>query len=101
MRKIIADNMHASLQNAAQLTVFVECDVTDMVAMREQALARHAGEEGYRREFTVPDALVQKYLRKKRVGGEEVCVLPIRFSGLDGQQSVRICEFIYIYAAEK
>ena len=60
-----------------------------------------SGEEGYRREFTVPDALVQKYLRKKRVGGEEVCVLPIRFSGLDGQQSVRICEFIYIYAAEK
>ena len=60
-----------------------------------------SGEESYRREFTVPDALVQKYLRQKRVGGEEVCVLPIRFSGLDGQQSVRICEFIYIYAAEK
>ncbi len=51
MRKIIADNMHASLQNAAQLTVFVECDVTDMVAMREQALARHAGEEGYRLSY--------------------------------------------------
>ncbi len=51
IRKIIADNMHASLQNAAQLTVFVECDVTDMVAMREQALARHAGEEGYRLSY--------------------------------------------------
>ena len=51
IRKIIADNMHASLMNAAQLTVFVECDVTDMVAMREEALARHAGEEGYRLSY--------------------------------------------------
>ena len=51
IRKIIADNMHASLMNAAQLSVFVECDVTDMVAMREEALARHAGEEGYRLSY--------------------------------------------------
>jgi pyruvate dehydrogenase E2 component (dihydrolipoamide acetyltransferase) len=31
MRKTVADNMHASLQNAAQLTAFVEVDVTEMV----------------------------------------------------------------------
>ncbi len=51
MRKIIADNMHASLLNAAQLTVFVECDVTQTDAMRVQTLARHAGEEGYRLSY--------------------------------------------------
>jgi pyruvate dehydrogenase E2 component (dihydrolipoamide acetyltransferase) len=31
MRKAVADNMHASLQNAAQLTTFAEVDVTEMV----------------------------------------------------------------------
>ena len=35
MRKIIADNMHASLQNAAQLTAFTEVDVTEMVRFRD------------------------------------------------------------------
>lgn len=30
MRKAVADNMHASLQNAAQLTAFAEVDVTEM-----------------------------------------------------------------------
>ena len=35
MRKIIADNMHASLQNAAQLTAFTEVDVTEMVQFRD------------------------------------------------------------------
>ena len=31
MRKSVAENMHASLQNAAQLTSFTEVDVTEMV----------------------------------------------------------------------
>ena len=31
MRKAVADNMYASLQNAAQLTSFTEVDVTEMV----------------------------------------------------------------------
>ncbi len=35
MRKVIADNMHASLQNAAQLTAFTEADVTEMVRFRD------------------------------------------------------------------
>jgi pyruvate dehydrogenase E2 component (dihydrolipoamide acetyltransferase) len=35
IRKVIADNMHASLQNAAQLTAFTEVDVTEMVRFRE------------------------------------------------------------------
>lgn len=35
IRKVIADNMHASLQNAAQLTAFTEVDVTEMVRFRD------------------------------------------------------------------
>ncbi len=35
IRKLIADNMHASLQNAAQLTTFTEVDVTEMVRFRD------------------------------------------------------------------
>ena len=35
MRKSIADNMRASLQNAAQLTAFTEVDVTEMVRFRD------------------------------------------------------------------
>ena len=47
MRKVIADNMHASLQNAAQLTTFTEVDVTEMVRFRD--LAR----EEYKRDDSV------------------------------------------------
>ncbi|MCG6879594.1 MAG: 2-oxo acid dehydrogenase subunit E2 [Deltaproteobacteria bacterium] len=35
IRKVIADNMHASLQNAAQLTTWTEVDVTEMVRFRD------------------------------------------------------------------
>ena len=58
-------------------------------------------EENYRREFTVPAQLVEKYKRKKRVGGEGIWVLPVRFAGLDGKRSARVCEFIYVYTQEK
>ncbi len=51
MRKLIADNMQASLQNAAQLTVFVEADVTEMVALREAMLARHKKDPDYRLSY--------------------------------------------------
>jgi len=47
MRKAVADNMHASLQNAAQLTSFAEVDVTEMV--RFLSLIR----EEYKRDETV------------------------------------------------
>lgn len=47
MRKAVADNMHASLQNAAQLTAFAEVDVTEMV--RFLALIR----EEYKRDESV------------------------------------------------
>lgn len=45
IRKIIADNMMASLQNSAQLTVFVECDVTEMTAFRDRVRAKYAKRE--------------------------------------------------------
>ncbi len=45
MRKIIADNMMASLHNSAQLTAFVECDVTAMVAFRDKVRAKYARQE--------------------------------------------------------
>ncbi|PIE68277.1 MAG: dehydrogenase, partial [Deltaproteobacteria bacterium] len=39
---LIADNMMASLHNSAQLTAFVECDVTAMVALRDKVRAKYA-----------------------------------------------------------
>ena len=51
LRKLIADNMQASLQNAAQLTVFVEADVTEMVALRDTMLARNKNDSEYRLSF--------------------------------------------------
>lgn len=45
MRKIIADNMMASLHNMAQLTVFVECDITEMTAFRDRVRAKYARQE--------------------------------------------------------
>jgi pyruvate dehydrogenase E2 component (dihydrolipoamide acetyltransferase) len=35
MRRSIAENMHASLQNTAQLTIFTEVDVTEMIRFRD------------------------------------------------------------------
>jgi pyruvate dehydrogenase E2 component (dihydrolipoamide acetyltransferase) len=51
IRKLIADNMKASLDNAAQLSVFVEVDVTAMVAMREAYLARNRKNPDYRLSY--------------------------------------------------
>ncbi|OXS28245.1 MAG: dehydrogenase [Desulfovibrio sp. MES5] len=51
LRKLIADNMMASLQGAAQLTVFVEADVTEMVALRESMLARNKKNPEYRLSY--------------------------------------------------
>jgi pyruvate dehydrogenase E2 component (dihydrolipoamide acetyltransferase) len=47
MRKAVADNMYASLQNTAQLTAFTEVDVTEMVRFRD------AVREEYKRDETV------------------------------------------------
>ncbi len=51
LRKLIADNMQASLQSAAQLSVFVEADVTEMVALRQSMMARNAKNSDYRLSY--------------------------------------------------
>lgn len=51
MRKLIADNMHASLAGAAQLTVFVEADVTEMVELRASLLERNKRNPDYRLSY--------------------------------------------------
>lgn len=51
VRKLIADNMHASLQTAAQLTVFVELDVTGMADLRKQLLERNKRDKEYRLSY--------------------------------------------------
>lgn len=44
MRQVIAENMMASLHNAAQLTVFVEFDATAMVRFRDKIRKKYAGD---------------------------------------------------------
>ncbi|WP_320171175.1 dihydrolipoamide acetyltransferase family protein [Maridesulfovibrio sp.] len=51
VRKLIADNMHASLNSAAQLSVFVELDVTEMVRLRADLLARNKRNPEYRMSY--------------------------------------------------
>jgi len=45
IRKVIADNMHASLQNTAQLSTFTEVDVTEMVRFRNLVREEYKKEE--------------------------------------------------------
>lgn len=45
MRKTVADNMYASLQNTAQVTVFTEADVTEMVRFRDLVQEEHKKDE--------------------------------------------------------
>jgi len=51
VRRLIADNMQASLQNAAQLTVFVEVDATEMVNLRARLLERNKRDAEYRLSY--------------------------------------------------
>ncbi|WP_462327625.1 dihydrolipoamide acetyltransferase family protein [Desulfobaculum sp.] len=51
VRKIVADNMHASLQTSAQLTVFVEADVTEMVRLRDTLRGRNRRNPDYRLSY--------------------------------------------------
>lgn len=48
MRRAIADNMHASLQNAAQLTLMTEVDVTEMVRFLELLREEYREDESVR-----------------------------------------------------
>ena len=48
VRKLVADNMQASLNNAAQLSVFAEVDVTELVRLRTTLLERNKRNAEYR-----------------------------------------------------
>jgi pyruvate dehydrogenase E2 component (dihydrolipoamide acetyltransferase) len=48
MRKIIADNMIASLRNAAQLSVFLEFDATEMQVLRNKIRAKYKNDDRVR-----------------------------------------------------
>ena len=51
MRKAVADNMYASLQNAAQLTSFTEVDVTEMVRFLDLFRDEYKRDESVRVSF--------------------------------------------------
>jgi pyruvate dehydrogenase E2 component (dihydrolipoamide acetyltransferase) len=52
MRKTIADNMYASLQNTAQLSSFTEVDVTEMVEFLDLVREEYKKDETVRISFT-------------------------------------------------
>lgn len=56
MRKIIADNMQASLQNSAQLTLVSEADVTACVDIIADLRARHKKDKDFR--LSMNDVLI-------------------------------------------
>lgn len=45
MRRSIAENMHASLHNTAQLTIFTEVDVTEMIRFRDAVREEYSKDE--------------------------------------------------------
>lgn len=51
MRKTIADNMYASLQSTAQVTVFTEVDVTEMIRFRDLVQEEHKKDDTVRISF--------------------------------------------------
>jgi len=78
MRRAIADNMHASLQNAAQLTMMTEVDVTEMVHFRDLLREEHARDESVRISyndiilFTVARVLKRFPYMNSTLVGEEI-----------------------------
>jgi pyruvate dehydrogenase E2 component (dihydrolipoamide acetyltransferase) len=48
MRRSVAENMYASLQGTAQLTIFTEVDVTEMVHLRDLIRKEHENDERIR-----------------------------------------------------
>jgi pyruvate dehydrogenase E2 component (dihydrolipoamide acetyltransferase) len=51
MRRAIAENMHASLQDSAQLTLMTEVDVTEMVRFRDLLREEHRKDESVRPSY--------------------------------------------------
>jgi pyruvate dehydrogenase E2 component (dihydrolipoamide acetyltransferase) len=80
IRKVIADNMHASLQNAAQLTTFTEVDVTEMVRfrdlMREEYKKDHSLKISYNDIIIMATAraLMRHTIMNSTLVGEEILI---------------------------
>jgi pyruvate dehydrogenase E2 component (dihydrolipoamide acetyltransferase) len=78
MRKAIADNMHASLQNAAQLTTFTEVDVTEMVRFRDMMRAEFARDDSVKISYNdiivmaTARALTRHPIMNSTLVGEEI-----------------------------
>ena len=80
MRRVIADNMHASLQNAAQLTAFTEVDVTEMVRFRDLMREEYKSDESVKISYNdiivmaTARALMGHPIMNSTLVGEEILV---------------------------
>jgi pyruvate dehydrogenase E2 component (dihydrolipoamide acetyltransferase) len=80
IRRVIADNMHASLQNAAQLTAFTEVDVTEMVRFRDLMRAEYKKDESVKISYNdiIVMATARVLMRHRTMNstlvGEEILV---------------------------
>lgn len=80
MRKSIADNMHASLQNTAQLTTFTEVDVTEMVRFRDLVREEYKREDSVKISYNdiiamaAAKALMRHPIMNSTLVGEEILV---------------------------
>jgi len=78
MRRAIAENMHASLQNAAQLTTFTEVDVTEMVRLRDMLRAEFARDDSVKISYNdiivmaTAHALMRHPIMNSTLVGEEI-----------------------------
>jgi pyruvate dehydrogenase E2 component (dihydrolipoamide acetyltransferase) len=78
MRRAIADNMHASLQNSAQLTLMTEVDVTEMVHFRDLLREEHKKDDSVRVSYndiiiyTVARVLKRFPYMNSTLAGEEI-----------------------------
>ncbi len=80
IRKVIADNMHASLQNAAQLTTFTEVDVTEMVRFRDLVREEYKKDDSVKISYNdiivmaTARALMRHTIMNSTLVGEEILV---------------------------
>ena len=78
MRKSIAENMHSSLHNTAQLTTFTEVDVTEMIRFRDIVRETYAKDETVRISYNdiiilaTSRALKQYPIMNSTLVGEEI-----------------------------
>lgn len=78
MRRAIADNMHASLQNTAQLTTFTEVDVTEMVRFRNIMRTEFARDDSVKISYNdiiimaTARALMRHPIMNSTLVGEEI-----------------------------